>query len=98
MNGKTALGNLVILGVLDGTSVLCHFSLLGGTSSILRTFWGGTSQKITLYVKMQIKSFASPPAAAVEETVKSGDAKARSFCAHRRNRAPLVVQRVVALP
>ena len=24
---------------------LCHFSLLGGTSSILRTFLGGTSKK-----------------------------------------------------
>ena len=31
--------------VLGGTSVLSHFSLLGGTSSILRTFLGGTSQK-----------------------------------------------------
>ena len=31
--------------VLDGTSVLSHFLLLGGTSSILRTFRGGTSRK-----------------------------------------------------
>ena len=33
------------LCVLGGTSVLGHFFLLGGTSSILRTFLGGTSQK-----------------------------------------------------
>ena len=30
---------------LGGTSVLSHFLLLGGTSSILRTFRGGTSRK-----------------------------------------------------
>ena len=31
---------------MAGTSVLSHFLLLGGTSSILRTFLGGTSEKI----------------------------------------------------
>ena len=29
-----------------------HFSLLGGTSSILRTFLGETSEKVTLYNKV----------------------------------------------
>ena len=34
-----------LLVALGGTSVLSHFLLLGGTSSILRTFRGGTSRK-----------------------------------------------------
>ena len=46
---KSALKNLVIVGKLGGTSVLSHFFLLGGISSILRTFWGRTSKKNTLY-------------------------------------------------
>ena len=36
------LKTLVIFCVLGGTSVLSHFFLLGGTSSILRTSLGGT--------------------------------------------------------
>ena len=42
---KLFVKNSVIFCVLGGTSVLSHFFLLGGTSSILRTFLGGTSQK-----------------------------------------------------
>ena len=43
------LWNLAILGVLGGTSVLSRFLLLGGTSSILRTFWAEPVKKNTLY-------------------------------------------------
>ena len=42
---KLFVKNSIIFCVLCGTSVLSHFLLLGGTSSILRTFWGGTSRK-----------------------------------------------------
>ena len=41
---KTALKNLAIDGKLGRTSVLSHLFPIGGTSSILRTFLGRTSQ------------------------------------------------------
>ena len=39
-----------LLGIFPIFGELSHFSLLGGTSSILRTFLGRTSKKNTLYI------------------------------------------------
>lgn len=53
-----------------------------------------------LVEQMQIKykRCSGVPATAVEESIEGSDAEARSLRSHRRDRAPLVVQRVVALP
>ena len=45
-----------MFNALGGTSVHSHFSLLGGTSFILRTFWAEPVKKTTLYETKSVLS------------------------------------------
>ena len=46
-----------LAGIFAISSELSNFSLLGGTSSILKTFLGGTGKKNTLYVSDSYQIF-----------------------------------------
>ena len=62
MSGQTlTLTFTFLVGIFTIFGELSHFSILGGTSSILRTFLGGTSEKIHPVYKKPTKACLVDP-------------------------------------